>query len=160
DLPARRGADGVHGAGPPTYARKDRSHPAERLTPTNWAQQSAISADNGGVRPSRFPALTLALGCVLLWTLVSELDVLTPAAPLHGLALGRPAHLITDAAAGALCAIAAFRHRGAARLAWLLVAAGILAWTAGDSYWTFVLLNDAHIPVPSPADVGYLIFPV
>jgi len=112
------------------------------------------------VRPSRFPALTLALGCVLVWTLVYELDVLTHAAPLHGLALGRPAHLITDAAAGALCAIAAFRHRGAARLAWLLVAAGILAWTAGDSYWTFVLLNDAHIPVPSPADVGYLIFPV
>ena len=65
-----------------------------------------------------------------------RVDVLTQVVPLHGAALGRPAHLITDAAAGVLCGVCAMRHRGAARLAWLLVAAGILAWTAGDVYWT------------------------
>jgi two-component system, cell cycle response regulator len=112
------------------------------------------------VRLARLPALTIALVFVLAWTLIYELAVLTHAVPLDGLAFGRPAHLITDAAAGVLCAIAALRQQGGARLAWLLVAAGILAWTAGDSYWTFVLLDDPHIPVPSPADVGYLVFPL
>ncbi len=119
-----------------------------------------VNADNLGVRPFRFPVLTLGLAIVLTWTLVYELVVLTHAVSMRGVLLGRPAHLITDAAAGVLCAIGALRQRGGARVAWLLVAAGILAWTAGDSYWTYVLLDDPHIPVPSPADVGYLLFPL
>src|SRR5262249_21652012 len=105
---------------------------------------SGISADNRGVRFSRVPLLTLVLGLVLAWVLVYELDVLTHAVALNGLLLGRPAHLITDAAAGVVCVLAALRHHGRARLAWLLVAAGIFAWTAGDTYWTYVLLNDPH----------------
>ena len=89
-----------------------------------------------------------------------ELAVLTHAVPLRGIFFGRSAHLITDAAAGVLCAIAALRQKGGARLAWLLIALGILTWTAGDSYWTFVLLDDPQIPVPSLADAGYLLFPL
>ncbi len=118
------------------------------------------SAEELRVKAFRHPAATLGLGLVLTWVLLYELDVLTHVFPLRGIALGRPAHLITDAAAGVLCAIAALRHRGMARWSWLLVSAGILAWTAGDAYWTFVLLDDPHIPVPSLADAGYLLFPL
>jgi two-component system cell cycle response regulator len=112
------------------------------------------------VKAFRHPAVTLVLGLVLAWVVVYELVVLTHLLPLRGIPLGRPAHLITDAAAGVLCAVAALRHRGVARWSWLLVSAGILAWTAGDAYWTFVLLDDTHIPVPSLADAGYLLFPL
>jgi diguanylate cyclase (GGDEF)-like protein len=35
-----------------------------------------------------------------------------------------------------------------------------VAWAAGDVYWTAVLLDRESIPVPSPADFGYLAFPL
>src|SRR3954464_12154265 len=31
-------------------------------------------------------------------------------------------------------------------------------FAVGDVYWKFVLADNAHIPVPSPADLGYLLF--
>ena len=45
------------------------------------------------------------------------------------------------------------------RLAWGLIAAGILAWTFGEIYYTGVLWTNPAPPVPSPADAGYLLFP-
>jgi diguanylate cyclase (GGDEF)-like protein len=42
------------------------------------------------------------------------------------------------------------------RGAWLCVGAGILAWTAGDVYYTFVLSPADEVTFPSPADAGYL----
>src|SRR4051812_37080294 len=101
-----------------------------------------------------------ALGGLVLWTLVYELNVLLGLTPERGIAFGRPAHLIAEFAAGALCALGALRHRGAVRVAWLLIAAGIVAWTGGDTYWTTVLLDEESIPVPSLADLGYLLFPL
>jgi len=104
----------------------------------------------------------------LAWTLVGlatwlalyELNVLVDVARPHGVLFGRAPHLVVDFGAGLVCALAALRHRGAERLAWLLVALGIAAWTAGDTYWTTVLLDRETIPVPSPSDVGYLLFPL
>src|SRR5690349_882369 len=42
------------------------------------------------------------------------------------------------------------------RAAWLLLGAGVLAWTAGDVLWTFVLGDDTTSP--SIADAAYLAF--
>jgi diguanylate cyclase (GGDEF)-like protein len=44
------------------------------------------------------------------------------------------------------------------RRAWLLLSAALFAFAAGDVYWTVVLTHSDHIPVPSPADAGYLLF--
>ena len=44
------------------------------------------------------------------------------------------------------------RDRGA----WLLITAGLLAWTGGDFVWTIWLNNVANPPYPSIADPLYL----
>jgi diguanylate cyclase (GGDEF)-like protein len=100
-----------------------------------------------------------ALAALGVWLAVFELNELARVFPLTGILFGRPSHLVVDFGAGALCALAAVRHRGADRPAWALVAVGILAWAAGDVYWTAVLSDQDTIPVPSPADFGYLAFP-
>jgi diguanylate cyclase (GGDEF)-like protein len=58
--------------------------------------------------------------------------------------------------AGALCAYRAIRYREE-RLPWALIAAGVLAWTFGEIYYTCVLWTVEVVPVPSPADAGYLL---
>lgn len=44
------------------------------------------------------------------------------------------------------------------RLAWLLIGAGLLLWTGGEIYYVSALSATGSIPIPSPADVGYLLF--
>jgi diguanylate cyclase (GGDEF)-like protein len=44
------------------------------------------------------------------------------------------------------------------RRAWILLAVGITCFALGDVYWTFFLKTQDHIPLPSPADAGYLLF--
>ena len=46
------------------------------------------------------------------------------------------------------------------RVPWLLLGAGVLAWTFGEIYYTAVLWTESSPPLPSPADAGYLLFPV
>jgi diguanylate cyclase (GGDEF)-like protein len=111
-----------------------------------------------GLRRSQLLAWALAgLG---IWLAVFEANELLRFAPLKGLLFGKPSHLVVDFGAGLVCAIAAVRHRGTDRAAWLLVAVGIVAWASGDVYWTAVLADEQNIPVPSPADFGYLAFPI
>ena len=55
----------------------------------------------------------------------------------------------------ALCVARAVR-RHEDRTAWLLISAGLLAWTAGDFTWTIWLDNLANPPYPSLADGFYL----
>jgi two-component system, cell cycle response regulator len=44
------------------------------------------------------------------------------------------------------------------RLPWLVMGIGLLAWTGGDLYWTFVLADDPAPPYPSLGDALYLAF--
>jgi two-component system, cell cycle response regulator len=101
-----------------------------------------------------------ALGALGLWLLVCAANQAVGAFALTGILFGRTSHLVVDFGAGLLCAAAALRHRGPDRAGWLLVGAGIVAWAAGDVYWTVVLLDQDELPVPSPADFGYLLFPL
>ena len=42
------------------------------------------------------------------------------------------------------------------RLPWLLLALAAISWAVGDQYWTIMFADADEIPLPSPADVGYL----
>jgi two-component system cell cycle response regulator len=102
-------------------------------------------------RPIR--ASVIALGA---WVLACELHALgltwLPVGPvkwLHVIIMGAGAILI-------LLRAALRRHE---RTAWLLLGLGVSAWVLGELYFTAVLWTDASPPVPSPADLGYLLLP-
>jgi diguanylate cyclase (GGDEF)-like protein len=59
--------------------------------------------------------------------------------------------------AGLACLTRALRG-GPERGAWLAISASILAWAAGEIWWTLYIEGNPHAPYPSPADVGYLAF--
>jgi diguanylate cyclase (GGDEF)-like protein len=59
--------------------------------------------------------------------------------------------------AGAICLLRGMTQRRERR-AWLLLALGIFCFALGDVYWTLFLKHRTDIPVPSPADAGYLLF--
>ena len=60
----------------------------------------------------------------------------------------------------ALCGLRAVRP-AADRAAWVMLTAALLAWTAGNLYWTALLYDLEEPPFPSPADAGWLMcFPL
>jgi diguanylate cyclase (GGDEF)-like protein len=59
--------------------------------------------------------------------------------------------------AGLACLIRA-RRGGPERLAWIAIGASILAWAAGEIWWTLYIEGNPDAPYPSPADIGYLAF--
>jgi two-component system, cell cycle response regulator len=44
------------------------------------------------------------------------------------------------------------------RTAWLLIGGGLLIWTGGEIYYEAALAISGSVPIPSPADAGYLLF--
>jgi two-component system, cell cycle response regulator len=44
------------------------------------------------------------------------------------------------------------------RVAWTLLGLALAIWTAGEIYYEVVLAGQGTIPIPSPADAGYLVF--
>jgi diguanylate cyclase (GGDEF)-like protein len=63
--------------------------------------------------------------------------------------------LMLGAAASCLVRAAIVRRE---RLAWALLGAGLLAWTAGEVYFAVAFTGAESVPIPSPADAGYLAF--
>jgi diguanylate cyclase (GGDEF)-like protein len=59
--------------------------------------------------------------------------------------------------AGLACLTRALRD-GPERRAWLAIGASILAWAAGEIWWTLYIEGNPNAPYPSPADLGYLAF--
>ena len=60
-------------------------------------------------------------------------------------------------AAAAACLVRAWRFQEE-RLGWGLLGLALACWTAGEIYYAAALTGEASIPIPSPADVGYLLF--
>ena len=58
-------------------------------------------------------------------------------------------------AAGAACVARGIANRKD-RVAWILMGLAVIAWAAGDTYFTHEFVNDPSPPAPSFADVGYL----
>ncbi|HUC00827.1 MAG TPA: diguanylate cyclase [Solirubrobacterales bacterium] len=63
--------------------------------------------------------------------------------------------LMLGAAASCLARAAIVRRE---RLAWGLLGAGLLAWTAGEIYYSAAFAGSESVPIPSLADAGYLAF--
>ena len=59
--------------------------------------------------------------------------------------------------AGLACLVRSSAYRRE-RSAWLLLGAAILAWGAGEVYWSLYIEGNSAAPYPSPADVGYIAF--
>jgi two-component system cell cycle response regulator len=93
------------------------------------------------------------------WLTLYELRVVAFGSVSAGPLTSRFAHDVV-----LLMASAAILWRGFSvrteRAAWLLIGGGVLAWTFGEIYFTFVLWNESAPPIPSPADVGYQLFPL
>ena len=58
--------------------------------------------------------------------------------------------------AAAACAVRAARTTGPERAAWMAFTVGLVAYFAGDVYWTVALSGLDEPPFPSPSDAGYL----
>jgi two-component system cell cycle response regulator len=109
----------------------------------------------------RLPRATRAAFAVAAaWLCIHELHAVLLPDLDGGPLFSRYAHDVVLLSASALCVAGAFRYRGTERVAWLLIGAGVLAWSFGEVYYTAVLWTDASPPIPSPADAGYLLFPV
>jgi diguanylate cyclase (GGDEF)-like protein len=99
--------------------------------------------------------ITASLAALAAWVVLYE---------VHS-AAGLPNLLVFDklfsdfvmGACGALCVARAVRNPRE-RAAWGCIGTGVLLWTAGDVYWSTVLAHMETIPIPSPADIGYLAF--
>jgi diguanylate cyclase (GGDEF)-like protein len=107
----------------------------------------------------RRPLLTGLLFVCAGWLALHEVRVLALGsfdfAPLSS----RFAHdLVLLIAAGVCLARGILVRRE--RAAWLLIGAGVTAWTFGELFYTAVLWTETDPPIPSPADIGFLSFPV
>jgi two-component system cell cycle response regulator len=101
----------------------------------------------------------LLLAACAAWLALHELRVLLAPDLEVGPLSSRFAHDAVLLAAAAICLGRAARLDGRERVAWGLIGGGVLAWSLGELYYTGVLWTESDPPIPSPADVGYLLFP-
>jgi two-component system, cell cycle response regulator len=96
-----------------------------------------------------------ALAASALWVAGFALhNSVLPALP--DLVFGKVASQVQQGLTVLLCLAYALRCPPAERRAWLLIGGGFGLWVAGDVYWTVALYDLEEIPIPSPADAGYL----
>src|SRR5215212_2892103 len=98
-----------------------------------------------------------AFAACALWLLLYELRVIAAPGLDAGPLTSRFAHDVL-LASSALILVRA-RGAGKERLAWLLIGAGVLAWSLGELHYTVFLWDAEVIAIPSPADIGYLLLP-
>jgi diguanylate cyclase (GGDEF)-like protein len=101
----------------------------------------------------------LLLAACAAWLLVYELRVLFAPELEIGPLFSRFAHDVVLVAAAVVCLARVPSTKGPERLAWALIGAGVTAWSFGEIYYTAVLWTNPAPPIPSPADVGFLLFP-
>jgi diguanylate cyclase (GGDEF)-like protein len=106
----------------------------------------------------RIPAaVRLAVLLVLAWNLLCEVAVLAVPS-LVGPLNADPLYWTMTVGCGLLCLARAVRTTGTERTACALIGAGATLWALGDAYFMYALSGLDEIPVPSPADAGYLLF--
>src|SRR5215210_4130140 len=93
------------------------------------------------------------------WVACLELQVVALPGLQVGPVFGDYAHNVIEVLVGLLCLGGAWQARRE-QTAWLLIGIGVLAWGLGNLYYTVFLYNDETPPLPSPADAGFLLFPV
>ncbi|MGI8593128.1 MAG: hypothetical protein ACR2ML_01955, partial [Solirubrobacteraceae bacterium] len=102
--------------------------------------------------------LPIRLGLLLLLAAVFALYTLELGFGLLPEGYSDPAQkvatIVAFLGAALLCGLRALRR--AERGTWLMFAMGLLLWGLGDAYYALVLWDLEEIPIPSPADIGYL----
>jgi two-component system cell cycle response regulator len=96
--------------------------------------------------------LCVAGAWLVLWQCHALVAPWLPVGPV------KPVHLAVMAAGALVMLSRAVRVRSE-RLGWACLALGVLAWIGGEAYYSLVLWDLSDAPFPSPADVGYLLFP-
>src|SRR3954451_8406790 len=102
---------------------------------------------------SRRPLLIVPLLACAAWLVLHEFRVTALGGVDLGFLSSRFAHDVVLALAAALCLARGVVVRSE-RAAWLLIGAGVLAWTLGEVYYTVVLWDESSPPIPSPAASG------
>ena len=116
-----------------------------------WSTPAAVVRLLSGPRARRGTLVVLAAGLALY---VLQLTVgLADGALEWPLTSGLYYALIIAAALVCAARVVAVRED---RLAWGLVAAGLVAWAVADIYWEVALAGLPEPPYPSPADAGWL----
>src|SRR3954469_3013027 len=105
------------------------------------------------------PAVMTVFAVLGAWVACLELQVVAIPGLELGPVFGDYAHNVIEVMAGLLCLGGAWQSRRE-QGAWLLVGIGVLAWALGNVYYTAVLYDMDDPPIPSPADAGFLLFPV
>ncbi len=105
-------------------------------------------------QPRKSPALRAVFVALGVWLAAYGVHFAVSVGILDAL-VGRFGHDAMLLVLVGLCAARAARHRSE-RVAWWLIAAAMLSWTLGEIYYTTVLHGARSVPVPSPADIGYL----
>ena len=70
------------------------------------------------------------------------------------------ASVIFAAFATVCAAVAARAETGRKRFAWSCIGLGLAGWVVGSALWMYYELIADVLPFPSPADVGFLLFPI
>jgi len=101
---------------------------------------------------ARAALITLVAAWIAIW------EVRTIVAPdlEIGPLFSRWNHVVGLLVTAGLCLGRGFA-RDKARTAWLLIGGGVLAWSIAELYYTAVIWGMEEVPVPSPADAGYLL---
>jgi diguanylate cyclase (GGDEF)-like protein len=108
----------------------------------------------------RLDVLRRLIGAVLFGgtTVVILHDWLGIGGPGLDVAINGVAYDAVVVCAGLGCLRRATRGGTAERGAWVAIGASILAWAAGEIWWTLYIEGNPTAPYPSPADLGYLAF--
>jgi len=98
-------------------------------------------------------------GAVLLGFVL--LRVLVPASDRTLLIANNLLQMVSAIGAGAVCAVVAGRGETRRRPGWLAMATALIGWGLGQTYWSWSeIVAGNETPFPSPADLGFLVFPV
>ena len=99
------------------------------------------------------------LGLCALWLVAHQLRVVAFEDLVFAPLTSRFAHDVVLVLVAGVCLWRGVCVR-AERVPWLLIGAGVLGWTFGELYYTVVLWDESAPPIPTPADAGYLAFPI
>src|SRR3954453_18316610 len=110
--------------------------------------------------PARPRSAVMTVFAVLgVWVACLELHVVAIPGLQFGPVVGDYAHNVIEVMAGLLCLGGAWQARRE-QGAWMVIGIGGLAWARGNVSSPAVLYDREDPPIPSPADVGFLLFPV
>jgi diguanylate cyclase (GGDEF)-like protein len=99
-----------------------------------------------------------AFAACAAWLALYELRAVFAPALDAGPLTSRFAHIAVLLVSSALILVKGW-SAGRERTAWLLIGAGVTAWSLGELYYTAVLWDAEVIAIPSPADIGFLLLP-